>query len=149
MKQNVSVSFSCDPERIHIFSDTFYIGSTSIYYNSLGIVITDIIITGDYNSRGFVILVGQFIHYNLQGIVIGLPIHASQFVRNCNHLQLCVQQLQLTYMGLPQKIERISTRKLLPISCDSHICTKISAVRQELQSTILRQKAIVRDEFLP
>jgi hypothetical protein len=59
MTQNVSVSFSCDPERIHIFSDTFYIGLTSIYYNSLGIVITNIIITCDYNSQGIVISVGQ------------------------------------------------------------------------------------------
>ena len=29
----VSASFSCDPEWIHIFSDTCYIGLTSIYDN--------------------------------------------------------------------------------------------------------------------
>jgi hypothetical protein len=39
VNQNVPASLSCDPERNHIFSDTFYIRLASIYYNSLGIVI--------------------------------------------------------------------------------------------------------------
>ncbi len=50
VNQNVSASFSCDPERIHLFSDTCNIelGLASVYYNSLEIVITTIIITHNY-----------------------------------------------------------------------------------------------------
>jgi len=55
VSQNVSSSFFCDPERIYIFAFIIYIGLASIYYNSLGTVITNTIITGDYISQENVI----------------------------------------------------------------------------------------------